>query len=154
MPKDSGVKAFLQTANVYGWDVKRKLVWLGLHSFMFRANCNQYLDEKAGGKADISNIDDFVCQECTHWSGLGAIEILAKVLDISDEDRKDLRSWYERHASFYKLMSVSKEMLRAVNIISDQPYQIRINMKRHPFKVGQLVFGSLVPWRRGMVLVG
>ncbi len=34
-----------------------------------------------------------------------------------------------------------------MNIINDQPYQIRINMKRNPFKPGQLIFGSLVPWR-------
>ena len=34
-----------------------------------------------------------------------------------------------------------------MNLVSDQPYRIRINMKRHPFKAGQLVFGSLVPWR-------
>jgi len=34
-----------------------------------------------------------------------------------------------------------------VNLVSDQPYRIRINMKQHPFKAGQLVFGSLVPWR-------
>ncbi len=37
VPKDSGVKAFLQTPNAYGWDVKRKLIWLGSRSFMFRA---------------------------------------------------------------------------------------------------------------------
>jgi hypothetical protein len=29
IPTDSGVKAFLGTPNEYGWDVKRKLVWLG-----------------------------------------------------------------------------------------------------------------------------
>jgi hypothetical protein len=29
---DSGVKTFLRTPNTYGWDVKRKLVWLGQHS--------------------------------------------------------------------------------------------------------------------------
>ena len=34
-----------------------------------------------------------------------------------------------------------------MNLVSDQPYRIRINMKQHPFKAGQLVFGSLVPWR-------
>ena len=55
---------------------------------------------------DIAHTDDFVCQECTRWSGLGAIDILAGVLDISDDDRRDLRSWYERHAAFYKILSV------------------------------------------------
>ena len=102
VPKDSGVRAFLQTPNAHAWDVKRKLLWLGRHSFMFRTMFAQYIDDKAEGRADVSHIDDFVCQECTQWSGLGAIDILAGVLDISEDDRKDLRSWYERHAAPYK----------------------------------------------------
>ena len=147
VPKDSGVKAFLGTPNEHGWDVKRKLIWLGAHSFMFRTLFACYLDEQPPGGSEISHTDDFVCQECTRWSGLGAIDILAGVLDISTDDRKDLRSWYERHASFYRLQSVSNDTLQAVNVINDQPYQIRLNMMRSPFKRGQLIFGSLVPWR-------
>lgn len=146
--KDSGVKAFLGTPNDRGWDVKRKLVWLGTHSFMFRALFPQYIDEKAGGREDIPTTDDFICQECTRWSGLGAIDILAGVLDVSADDRKDLRSWYERHVAFYRILSVNNRTLQAVNVISDQPYRIRIDMKNHPFKRGQLIFGSLVPWRK------
>jgi len=145
--KDSGVKAFLRTPNVHGWHVKRKLVWLGTHSFMFRAWFARYLDEEAHGHADIGHTDDFVCQECTPWSGLGAIDVLAGALDISDDDRKDLRGWYERHAAFYRVLSVSDETLLAVNVINDQPYPIRIGIEPHPFEAGQLVFGSLVPWR-------
>lgn len=147
VPKDSGAKAFLRTPNERGWDVKRKLIWLGSRSFMFRTMFARYMDERAHGRSSIAHTDDFVCQECTRWSGLGAIDILAGVLDISSDDRNDLRSWYERHAALYKLLSVDDQTLRAVNLISDQPYQIRIDMKRHPFKVGQLLFGSLVPWR-------
>ena len=44
-------------------------------------------------------------------------------------------------------MSVSTETLEALNVINDQPYRIRIDMKRHPFRRKQVVFGSLVPWR-------
>ena len=146
IPKDSGVKAFLGTPNERGWDVKRKLIWLGSHSFMFRVFFARSV-ENARGKSAIGQIDDFVCQECTPWSGLGAIDILAGVLDISQDDRRDLRSWYERHAAFYKLVSVSNETLQAVNVINDQPYRIRIDMQSHPFKRGELIFGSLIPWR-------
>lgn len=147
VPKDSGVRAFLETPNAYAWDVKRKLLWLGRHSFMFRTMFARYIDDKAEGMADVARIDDFVCQECTRWSGLGVIDILARVLDISEDDRKDLRSWYERHTALYKIVSADTDTLQAVNLVSDQPYRIRINMKKHPFKAGQLVFGSLVPWR-------
>jgi hypothetical protein len=147
VPEDSGVKTFLQSSNDRGWDVKRKLVWLGTHSFMFRTMFARYMEEQPPGGSEIPHIDDFVCQECTRWSGLGAIDILAGDLDIPDDDRRDLRNWYERHASFYRLVSVSSEALEAVNLINDQPYRIRIDMRRHPFKRGQVIFGSLVPWR-------
>lgn len=146
IPKDSGVKAFLAAPNERGWDVKKKLIWLGSHSFMFRAFFTRSM-ENARGKSAIGQIDDFVCQTCTPWSGLGAIDILAGVLDISQVDCRDLRSWYERHAAFYKLVSVSNETLQAVNVINDQPYRIRIDMQSHPFKRGELIFGSLIPWR-------
>ena len=147
VPRDSGVQAFLRAPNEFGWDVKRKLIWLGTHSYMFRAFFANYVDEQDTDAGDIGHTDDFICQECTQWSGLGAIDILAGVLDISDDDRRDVRSWYERHAAFYKLLSVNNETLEALNVISDQPYRVRINMPRHPFEPGQIVFGSLVPWR-------
>lgn len=146
VPKDSGVKRFLQTPNAHAWDVKRKLLWLGRHSFIFRTMFARYIDEKVDGKIDIGRIDDFVCQECTQWSGLGAIDILAEICDISDNDRNDLRSWYERHAAFYKIVSADNDTLQVVNLVSDQSYRIRINMKRSPFNAGQMLFGSLVPW--------
>jgi len=146
VPKDSGVKAFLGTSNERGWDVKKKLIWLGCHSFMFRAIFARSM-KNTRAKSAIGQIDDFVCQKCTPWSGLGVIDFLAGVLEISQVDRSDLRSWYERHAAFYKLVSVGNETLQAVNVINDQPYRIRIDMQGHPFKRGQLIFGSLTPWR-------
>jgi hypothetical protein len=147
IPRDSGVKALLAASDEHGWDVKRKLIWLGSHSFLFRTLFDRHMDQNGRGKSTIANTDDFICQVCTPWSGLGAIDILASVLDISNDDRADLRSWYERHAAFYRVDAAHSGMLQAVNIINDQPYQIRMNMERNPFERGQLIFGSLVPWR-------
>jgi len=147
LPQDSGIKAFLATPNTYGWDVKRKLVWLGTKSYMFRLFFRQYLLQECGGKEDITHTDDFICQQCTEWSGLGAVDILAGVLDISDDDRKTLRSWYERHVAPYLILSAKTDVVKARNTINDQEYVIRINMKNHPFVAGLLVIGSLTPWR-------
>lgn len=147
IPKDSGVKAFLSAPNDHGWDVKRKLVWLGTRSFMFHVPFARYLEEQDKIGSVIAHTDDFVCQECTRWSGLGAIDILAGALDVSDDDRRDLRSWYERHAAFYRILSVEKQALEALNLVNDQPYRIKIDMPRNPFRRGQVVFGSLVLWR-------
>ena len=89
IPQDSGVQVFLQAPNEYGWDVKRKLIWLGKHSYMFQAFFANYMDAQDEDAGDIGHTDDFICQECTRWSGLGVIDILAGVLDIEDNDRKD-----------------------------------------------------------------
>jgi hypothetical protein len=146
--KESDVKSFLASSDEHGWDVKRKLIWLGTHSFMFRTMFARYLkmQQDTSGSV-IGQTDDFVCQECTRWSGLGVIDILAGVLDVSDDDRRDLRNWYERHAAFYKILSVEKQTLEALNVINDRTYRIKTDMKRNPFRRGQIVFGSLVPWR-------
>ncbi|HVP12394.1 MAG TPA: DUF3843 family protein [Phycisphaerae bacterium] len=146
-PRESSTKTFLQAPNEYGWDVKRKLIWLGTESYLFRLFYRAYLEKEGDPKNTITHTDDFVCQQCTHWSGLGAIDILAYALDLTENDRRDLRSWYERHASFYEMRSVSNEVLDARNVISGDMYRVRINMDRHPFERGQVFFGSLVPWR-------
>ena len=49
IPKGSGVKTFLGSPNEHGWDAKRKLVWLGCHSFMFRLLFGRYMEEKGSG---------------------------------------------------------------------------------------------------------
>ncbi len=147
LPQDSGIKVFLGTANDYGWDVKRKLVWLATNSYMFRLFYRNYIFDQNGSKLDIGHTDDFVCQECTRWSGLGATDILARVLEITDDERHELRSWCERLAALYLLKSVSNETIEALNVINETKYRIRLNVDGQPFKEGQLVFGSLTPWR-------
>ncbi len=61
VPKDSGVKAFLGTPNAHGWDVKRKLIWLGTHSFLFRTHFAHYMEDKTAKESEITRTDDFVC---------------------------------------------------------------------------------------------
>lgn len=147
VPKESGVKTFLNTPNDMGGQVKRKLIWLGTKSYMFRLMCGRYLAEENHGRLDIGYVDDFICQECTRWSGLGVIDILAGTLKLSAADRRSLRSWYERHASFYRIQAVSDVCLDVLNVINDQPYRIRVDISDHPFRPGHLVFGSLMSWR-------
>src|SRR5262245_40657877 len=101
----SAVKTFLTTPHTDVWDVKRKLVWMGQHSYLFRLPCAHYVSDH-GGSADIPTLDDFLCQETTHWSGLGVIDMLAATLDITDDQRHDLRSWYERHMAYFRVVSL------------------------------------------------
>jgi len=147
IPTDSSVKTFLAQPNDYGWDIKRKLVWLGKHSYLFR-KCFQDYVENNGGKPEIAIVDDFICQETTSWSGLGAIDILASLLDITEKQKDDIRSWYERHAAFYKVLSVKGPLVEMLNIINDKPYTIRVGEFSDQFEDQHIYFGSLVPWNR------
>jgi hypothetical protein len=142
---DSAVKTFLTTPHTYGWDVKRKLVWMGQHSYLFRLAREAYVHDH-GGTADIPTLDDFLCQETTHWSGLGAIDILAAILDMTDSQRHDVRHWYERHMAYFRVVSLREPFMDVVNILNEQPYTIHVDKIDNQFRVQDLVFGSLVPW--------
>lgn len=155
LPRRSPVSDFLAEPNRRGWDVKRKLVWLGTRSYLFRFAFEDAMRMEDGESGDeIGKIDDFVCQQCTEWSGLGAVDVLAAALDLPDADRAVLRGWHERHAAFYRIDALNirdqeVETLDVLNLINDEPYCIRLEMSRPacPFREGQMIFGSLTPWR-------
>lgn len=142
---DSGVKTFLTMPNQYGWDAKIKLVWLGQHSYLFRLSCEQYI-RTHGGTPDIPTLDDFLCQANTCWSGLGVIDMLAATLDISESQRHDLRSWYERHTGYFRVLSAHVPLMEVQNILNDQVYTVRVDERARRFQAHRLVFGALVPW--------
>jgi hypothetical protein len=142
---DSAVKTFLTAPHTYGWDVKRKLVWMGQHSYLFRLPCAHYVSDH-GGTADIPTLDDFLCQETTHWSGLGGIDILAVTLDLTDDQHRDLRRWYERHMAYFRVVSLREPFMDVVNLLNEQPYTIHVGEIGDTFRVDDVVFGSLVPW--------
>lgn len=147
IPKDSGLKKFLAQPDKYGWDFKRKLVWVGLNTYLFRYNCGRYLIKKNNGKQDISAIDDFLCQENTIWSGLGVTDILGKTLNLPDNLLHDVRSWYERHFAYFEVISAkSNKVLLVRNIINDQTYEVMTDTVNSPFVPGLILIGSLVPY--------
>jgi len=145
---DSGVKTFLASPNTYGWDIKRKLIWLGQHSYLFRLSFGNYAHAQ-GGKPDIPTIDDFVCQATTCWSGLGVIDLLAALLDITEEQRASLRSWYERHTAYFRVVAVREPFVEIVNLLNERPYTVRVEEEAKRFTTGSLIYGSVVPWDGG-----
>jgi len=152
LPRESSVVRFLHTPNRRGWDVKKKLVWTGLHSYLFRDECIRYLDTAPDDMPKIDRLDAFICEECTGWSGLGVIDLLAETLDLPDTDRATLRTWYNPHHAGYLITSHEKlgpmtETIHAVNVVNDQVYRIRMEIERCPFAQGQLILGALTPWR-------
>ena len=148
IPRNSGVRLFMATTNEHGWDIKRKLVWLGTKSYLFRTAYRRYLSEQGGGKDDnaIGETDDFICQECTQWSGMGVLDLLAGALQLTAEQRTVLRGWYERHAGFYRVDAVEPEVIRVTNLVNDEPYVVMMGAGPQPFRPAAVIFGSLVSW--------
>ena len=152
LPAVSPVKEFLDKPNDYGWEVKHKLIWLGMHSYLFRLHFDSYFAKQYNEESsEIMIIDDFICQGATSWSGLGAIDILAGCLDVPDEQKDELRSWYIRHFSLYKIIKMDKGIIEAVNLVNDAPYHIRVekpsDLPKEVFHPNAIIHGGLVPWR-------
>ena len=79
-------------------------MWLGTRSFLFRFAFKDYMQrKKVAAGYEIAATDDFLCEHCTEWSGLGAVDILAAALDLPNADRAVLRDWHERHAAYYRV---------------------------------------------------
>lgn len=144
--------AFVSGPNAEGWVVKGKLIDLGETSYFFRAPLLEYArenyDEKENkNEAVINIIDDFLCNECTAWGGMGAVDLLAEVLEVDDERRKDLRAWRERHVAAYRIESIDKDRLTAVNLLGGAEYQVTIDEGvQSRFQRGTVLFGALIPW--------
>jgi hypothetical protein len=146
MPTGSGVKEYLHSSNKYGWDIKRKLIWLGKNSYLFRYNFNHYF-KKYGNKDTISATDDFVCQELTSWSGLGVVDVLKETAGLSEAQKNDLEKWHERHIAYYYVTSINGPVMMVKNIINDRTCKIRVGDLIKQFKMNQLISGGLVPWK-------
>ena len=150
LPAVSPVKEFLDRPNNYGWEVKKKLIWLGTHSYLFRLHFDEYFEERYEGGSSVMVIDDFICQNTTCLSGLGVNDILAACLDIPDGQKDELRNWYLRHFSLYKIVKTEKGLTEAVNLITDESYQIRekepTSSPKGIFSPNSTIYGGLVPW--------
>ena len=77
---------------------------------------------------------------------MGVIDILASLLDITGEQREDLRSWYERHFAYYRVLSIKSSTFKVLNLINDKTYKIRTCEVSSQFRTGMIIAGSLVPW--------
>ncbi len=150
---ESSVKKFLTTKNKLGFEVKRKLVWLGKHSYLFRHLCDYYLYLNDAKNLAFEEVipywDDFICQECTLWSGMGVLDFLIEVIGLTDAQKLEVGSWYERHVAYYKILAVNREEIKAENLIINKTYTIYDPQDRvfnSPFKKGMIIFGGLVPF--------
>lgn len=145
LPKESSIKSFLQKPEDDAYDIKKKLIWLGTKSYLFRENFQYYLN-KNNLKEEIPTIDDFIVQVATLWSGLGAIDILVDVLNVAQARKNDIKSWKERHLAFYLVKTVQRKKLIVRNIITDETYHIMNSTSNPPFNEGEVIFGNTIKY--------
>ena len=143
----SGIGKLLATPNKEAGDVKRKLIWLGTRSYLFRLSFISFSYEFSDSADEIGIIDDFICAESTSLSGLGVIDILAGCLPITEEEQADLRSWYERHYALFQVLDSTDNHITVLNLINNQKYTVITNEDTHVFRAEKLILGSLIPWR-------
>ena len=66
-PMDSGIQKFLSQPDHEAGDVKKKLIWTGTKSYLFRLSFKNYLKAK-GQEVSIPTIDDFVCHNYSDFA--------------------------------------------------------------------------------------
>ena len=71
LPQDSAVKHFVATPNKYGWDVKRKLVWLGTSSYLFRQFCRATFKMRTPGFLISTSSTTFFARYAPNGPGWG-----------------------------------------------------------------------------------
>lgn len=146
LPKNLGSAGFVAGPNSEGHVIKRKLLLLAGTSYLLRSSCQAYLAEYAGTENEIDATDSFLCQACTPWSGMGAIDLLAEVLEVPDARREEIRSWSQRHLAPYRVDAVTADRLMVTNLINDVPYETEFDCAASDFHRGMMLFGALIPW--------
>jgi hypothetical protein len=145
VPRGSGVKQYLTQPNDFVWQVNQKMIWLGQFSYLFRFPFVNYV-EASGGELNADIALDFLCAATTPWSGLGVIDILAATLTLSNRQRADVRRWYDRHFSYYRVETVKGGDLLLKNLLNEAYYRVSMEETDHTFTAGKMILTSLIPW--------
>jgi hypothetical protein len=152
--KDSGVKQFFGEPVSEAWQVKKTLLWLGKGSYFFRMFCDVYLAENVPDKDDpqfdanlIKATDTFLRKGRTAWSGLGCIEVLSGIMDLSESERADLLAWGDVDSHYFYIHTIGQRHVDAKELFSEKEYRIEIDFPKNPFKTKTLARGVIYAWK-------
>ena len=150
--KYSTLKSFIQSPNKEAWQVKRKLVWLGTKSYLFRLCYNDHMQDvrdydsnnpSVDYDKNMEKVDEFVCQHFTYWSGLTAPDLLSILLPLSDQKKTELQKWEKRYYYIYKVLKNRGRRLHLLNIFNEETYAVRLNQVYKSFEKNEYVMGAL-----------
>ena len=80
---------------------------------------------------------------------MGVLDFLIEVIGLTDAQKLEIGSWYERHVAYYKILEVNREEIKAENLIINKIYTVydpQDHIFNSPFKKGMIIFGGLVPF--------
>ena len=143
--KDSARKEFLTNDMTEAGDAKRKLVWLGTESYFFRLAFFSFI-HKNKLKQDVASVDDFICENTTHWSGFGPLDLLAEMLEISNDLKTDLLSWKERVQGMFKVVDLEQDHLTVLNVFNHSNYRVSITDAPKYFGKAKIIHGWIIHW--------
>jgi hypothetical protein len=150
VPRSSKLKEFITlSGNKDGGFVKRRLIWLGLDSYLFRFSANNYL---TGKEKRISTVEDFLMQMNTKLSGFTPLDIFVEMTELDEESKKELQKWEEPYMALYYVEGETGDYWTVKNLINKKDYKVWIDYgapeTADPIKKGIFCLGGIVPWQK------
>jgi hypothetical protein len=149
-PPGSKLKEFITlSGNKDGGFVKRRLIWLGLDSYLFRFSAKNYL---AGKEKRISTIENFLMQKSTKLSGFTPLDVFVEMVDLNEESKKELQKWEEPYMALYYVEDEAGDYWTVKNMINQKDYKVwkdyGTSETADPIKKGIFCLGGIVPWQK------
>ena len=149
-PRGSKLKNFITlSGNKDGGFVKRRLVWFGMASYLFRFSASNYLDDK---EKNISTVEDFLMQNTTKLSGFTPLDIFVELVDLDEESKKELQKWEEPYMALYYVEDQTGDYWIVKNLINKKDYKVWKDYgapgRVDPIKKGIYCLGGIVPWQK------
>lgn len=149
-PLGSKLKEFITlSGNKDGGFVKRRLIWLGLASYLFRFSASNYLADK---EPDVSTVEDFLMEKTTKLSGFTALDIFVEIADLDEESKKELQKWEEPYMALYYVEDQTGDYWTVKNLINKKDYKVWKDYgapeRVDPIKKGISCLGGIVPWKK------
>lgn len=150
VPRGSKLKDFVTlSGNKNGGFVKRRLVWLGLASYLFRFSANNYL---VGKEKRVAIVEDFLMQKATKLSGFTPLDVFVEMVDLDEESKKELQKWEEPYMALYYVENETGDYWTVKNLINKKDYKVwkdyGASKIADPIKKGIFCLGGIVPWQK------
>jgi hypothetical protein len=149
-PPSSKVKDFVTlSGNKDGGFIKKRLVWLGMASYLFRFSASNYLADK---EKNVSTVEDFLMQKTTKLSGFTPLDIFVEMADLDEESKKELQKWEEPYMALYHVEDQTGDYWTVKNLINKKDYKVwrdyGASKTADPIKKGIFCLGGIVPWKK------